>query len=218
MLPTIYHRLAKKAKQPMITGGMALLIAMTNVGVDPSQAAINTSPVGSGFTVTASDLAYILQQIKIAEYHAANTTTLTGACGALVGSGDNQIPSPLLSFGLRTVDGVCNNVQPGQETFGAADQDFPRLTTPVFKPAENASAFGGPASSSYAQTTGAVVDSQPRLISNLIVDQTSTNPAAVFVAGNPARTQGNEGVVPCDAGRNALSGVCRRLKPCLSRT
>ena len=35
------------------------------------------------------------------------------------------------------------------------------------------------------------------MISNLIVDQTSTNPAAVAAAGFPVRTQGNEGVVPC---------------------
>ncbi len=35
------------------------------------------------------------------------------------------------------------------------------------------------------------------MISNLIVDQTSTNPAAVAAAGFPVRSQGNEGVVPC---------------------
>ena len=35
------------------------------------------------------------------------------------------------------------------------------------------------------------------MISNLIVDQTSTNPAAVAAAAEPVRTQGNEGVVPC---------------------
>ena len=40
-------------------------------------------------------------------------------------------------------------------------------------------------------------DSQPRVISNLIVDQTSTNPAAVAAAAFPVRTQGNVGVHPC---------------------
>ena len=34
-------------------------------------------------------------------------------------------------------------------------------------------------------------------MSNLIVDQTSTNPAARAAAGLPVRTQGNEGVTPC---------------------
>src|SRR5262249_707419 len=39
---------------------------------------------------------------------------------------------------------------------------------------------------SYAQTSGFVFDSQPRTISNLIVDQTSNNPAAVAAFGqNP---------------------------------
>ena len=35
---------------------------------------------------------------------------------------------------------------------------------------------------SYNQTSGTVIDSQPRTISNLIVDQTATNPAAVATA------------------------------------
>jgi len=198
MLARIQRRLTEIGKGSLRAIPMAVLITMTNVGVEPSQAAINTSQVGSGFTVTAADLAYILQQIKIAEYHAAKTTQATGLCSELVGSGVNQIPSPLISGGLRTVDGSCNNIQLTQETYGAADQVFPRLSTPVFMSAEDATAFGGPANSSFTQTSGAVADSRPRMISNLIVDQTSTNKAAVFVAGNPARTQGNEGVVPCD--------------------
>ncbi|WP_260680590.1 peroxidase family protein [Arthrobacter sp. KBS0703] len=156
------------------------------------------APVGEGFTITPSDLSFILKQIKIAEAHVANTTSATGPCGALIGTGPNQIPSPLVSQGLRTVDGSCNNLQAGQETFGAADQLFPRLTTPVFKGAENSPpAFGPSQPTSYAQKKGNVFDSEPRVISNLIVDQTSTNPAAVAAAGNPVRTQGNTGVVPC---------------------
>ena len=200
MLAKTYHSIARQSKQPLKAGLMAILIAMTNVGVSPSEAeaAINKSPIGNGFTVTEADLAYILKQIKIAEYHAANTTVATGPCGALVGTGPNQIASPLLSLGLRTVDGTCNNLQPGQENFGAADQTFIRLTTPEFNPAEAVPlGFGAPGSTTYAQTTGNVFDSQPRSISNLIVDQTSTNPAAIFVAGNPSRTQGNTGAVPC---------------------
>ena len=148
--------------------------------------------------MTPSDLSYILKQIKIAEAHVANTTAATGPCGALLGSGPNQLPSPLLSFGLRTVDGSCNNLVPGQETNGAADEVFPRLATPVFSAAEvNPPAFGPPAASSYAQTKGNVFDTQPRMVSNLIVDQTSTNPAAIAAAGFPVRTQGNPGVQAC---------------------
>jgi len=201
MLARIQHRLTEIGKGSLRAIPMAVLITMTNVGVEPSQAAINTSSVGQGFTITAADLAFILQQIKISEFHVANTTSATGPCGALVGSGPNQIPDTLLSFGLRTVDGSCNNLLKGQETFGASDQVFPRLTTPNFnRLAESPPAtFGGGAQTNYNQTTGSVFDSQPRMISNLVVDQTSTNPAAIFVAGNPARTQGDTGVVPCDA-------------------
>ena len=116
----------------------------------------------------------------------------------MLGNGPNQIQSPLLSFGLRTVDGSCNNLLPGQGSFGAADLAFPRLTTPVFNAAENAVAFGGSAASSYAQISGSVADSQPRLISNLIVDQTSANLAAVAAAGFPVRSQGGASIVPCE--------------------
>ncbi|WP_258064393.1 peroxidase family protein [Arthrobacter sp. ZGTC131] len=147
--------------------------------------------------MTPSDLSFILKQIKIAEAHVANTTSATGPCGALLGTGPNQLASPLLSYGLRTVDGSCNNLQAGQENFGAADQTFPRLGSKSFRDAEQGSVFGPPTPTSYAQKSGNVFDSQPRTISNLIVDQTSTNPAAVQAAGFPVRTQGNEGVVPC---------------------
>src|SRR3954470_2416887 len=100
----------------------------------PAQAA----PIGQGFTVTPADLAYILKQIKIAEAHVANTTSATGPCGALLGNGADQLPSPLLSFGLRTVDGSCNNLTAGQQTYGSADRVFPRLVKADFKAAEAA--------------------------------------------------------------------------------
>ncbi len=178
---------------------IAIVVGTAGAVLFPPAAAAAQAPVGQGFTVTAADLDFILKQIKISEHHAANTTPTTGPCGALLGTGPNQISSPLLSFGVRTVDGSCNNLQAGQETFGAADQTFPRLTTPVFRPAENTPAgFGPPDPTSYAQTSGNVFDSEPRTVSNLIVDQTSTNPAAVAAAGFPVRTQGNEGVVPCE--------------------
>lgn len=157
-------------------------------------------PVGAGFNVTPSDLSFILKQIKIAEKHVADTTAETGPCGAL----KNQLASPMLSLGLRTVDGSCNHLEPGQDNFGAADQVFPRLGAASFKDAENA-IFGPPAPSTYAQKKGNVFDSHPRVISNLIVDQTSTNPAAVSAAGSPVRTQGNEGVVPCTTDPDPLA-------------
>jgi len=157
--------------------------------------------VGQGFTVSPADLAFILKQIKIAEAHVAGTTSATGPCGALVGSGPNQVPNALSAYGLRTVDGSCNNLAQGNEKFGGADQPFPRYASPSFRDAEPITStfqVGPPGPTSYKQLSGSVVDSQPRMISNLIVDQSATNPAAVAAAGFPVRSQpGATGVVPC---------------------
>ena len=192
------------------TIAVATALALGMAGIPPALlASAEAATVGQGFTVSPSDLAFILKQIKISEAHVANTTSATGPCGALLGSGPNQLPSPLLSFGLRTVDGSCNNLVPGQETNGAADQVFPRLATSVFKAAEDVPPGfgppGPPVSTSYAQKKGMVFDSQPRTVSNLIVDQTSTNPAAIAAAGFPVRTQGNPGVVPCTTDPDPLA-------------
>ena len=185
------------------------LLATTLFG-SPAQAA-----VGQGFTVTPADLAYILKQIKIAEAHVANTTSETGPCGALLGTGADQLASPLLSFGLRTVDGSCNHLTDGQETYGASDQLFPRLAGKDFKAAEKAPAgMFGPGSPSFPTTyadkaaANTVVDSQPRLISNLIVDQTASNPAAVAAAGYPVRGQGSgDGTATTDGATLVIPNV-----------
>jgi hypothetical protein len=153
-----------------------------------------------GFALNAGDLKFILKQIKIAENHA----TREGPAGEpvagapLLGTGANQVANALLPYGLRTVDGTYNNLVPARENFGATNHEFPRLTTPNFKDTEDATAFGGPAQSSYKQKTGVVVDSEPRQVSNIVVDQTSTNPAAVLAAKNPHRTFLGKPVVPCE--------------------
>jgi Ca2+-binding RTX toxin-like protein len=160
------------------------------------------APVGQGFTLNAGDLRFILKQIKIAEAHA----TREGPNGApvpgqpLFGTGPNQIASPLLPYGLRTVDGSSNNGVADQTHFGAAHRVMPRLTTATFGPAENGAPLGAPGPTSYAQKKGLVVDSHPRVVSNLIVDQTVTNPAAVAAAGVPHRSYNRDpSAVPCDA-------------------
>src|SRR5690242_13178504 len=109
-----------------------------------------------------SDLEFILAQILIAERNAAGQSLL------------DILPNVEVPWGLRTVDGTLNNLMPDQSEFGAADNTFPRLTDPVFRDAQ----FG----TSYEQTFGTVIDSTPRTISNLIVDQTANNPAAVAAA------------------------------------
>ncbi|MGH8963975.1 MAG: hypothetical protein ACRDXB_01410, partial [Actinomycetes bacterium] len=53
--------------------------------------AANAAPVGQGFNLNPSDLAFILQQIKIAEEH-ARTRTPQNPCGTLMGDGPLQIP------------------------------------------------------------------------------------------------------------------------------
>ncbi|MFI1989446.1 peroxidase family protein [Actinoplanes sp. NPDC020271] len=138
------------------------------------------APVGQGFTVTAADLAYILKQIRIAEAHVANTTSATGPCGALA-------IGPAQPFGLRTVDGSCNHLGAGQATFGAADQAFPRLV---------------PAQTRPAYTGRNATDAEPRLISNLIADQSVHNPAAVAAARGDDPANGIPNVTP-DAGLSA---------------
>ncbi|RPJ72162.1 MAG: heme peroxidase [Acidobacteria bacterium] len=147
--------------------------------------------VGQGFVVDAGDVRFIYQQILVAQAHAAG--------GTLLGNGPNQVADPQLPRGLRTVDGSYNNLVPipDQHLFGKADLVFPRLTTPVYRTAEALSfdpdGPGGQAAgqaTTYTQKKGFVSDSQPRLITNLIVDQSPANPAAVAAATNPCGSGG----------------------------
>src|SRR4051794_9277407 len=101
-------------------------------------------------TLIRSDLEFILLQILVAEAHAAGADPAT------------LVPNVFAPVGLRTVDGSYNNLVPGQTLFGAADQPFVTLVPP---------------NSPYPD--GSVFDPQPRIISNLVADMTSNNPAAV---------------------------------------
>lgn len=125
-----------------------------------------------------TDLDFLLQQIAIADADSAAQQQPNPIFNALPG----LVGDPLLPFGLRNVDGTYNNLEDGQSLFGAADRVFPRLLAPEFRPGENIpTGFPGAGNPThYNQKNGLVFDSQPRLISNLIVDQTATNPAAVI--------------------------------------
>ncbi len=120
------------------------------------------------FFVSLEDLMFILDQIKIAE----NTTNPDGTIN---GDALRDAVNPLAPFGLRTVDGTYNSLLPGQQLYGAADQTMPRLTTGTMLPVYAAPLPGN-----------VVMDPQPRIISNLIVDQTDTNPAAIQAADDRA--------------------------------
>ena len=115
------------------------------------------------------DLQFILDQILLAE------------------SGGDP-PTAFHPWGLRTVNGFRNHLIPGQETWGSADQNFLRMLTPVWRdgtPVLSPGLPGQPVGSatSYLQTNGFVFDTSIRMISNLIVDQTENNPAAVEANG-----------------------------------
>jgi Ca2+-binding RTX toxin-like protein len=138
----------------------------------PAPVVGDTVAGGEGIHFARSDLNFILDQIRIAEKNAAGEDILS------------LIPNVRAALGLRTVDGSYNNLVQlngiDHTGFGAADGIFPRLSAPVFGTAEP-SVFGPPGgpATSYSQTSGSVFDSEPRTISNLIVDQTDNNPAAV---------------------------------------
>ncbi|WP_223511134.1 peroxidase family protein [Pseudomonas sp. GL-B-19] len=185
-------------------GTTEIVFSQPTAVVAPGAPVVPTAPTpvvdatagGEGLHMVRSDLNFILDQIKIAEAEADGQDILS------------LIPNIRAPLGLRAVDGSNNNLLNlngnNNTQFGAADNVFPRLTDPVFNPAEGAPAgFFGPGSpaipgSSYAQNSGFVFDSQPRTISNLIVDQTANNPAAYATAYDP----GIDGVLNFGAAGN----------------
>ncbi len=157
--------------------------------------------MATSFEVNIADLEFILKQIKIAEdtsvgYTTAPKTILQSIMGAY---GVTAVNAAQMPAGLRTVDGTGNGLLPGANEFGAADNLFPRLTDPVFLvdadgdtidfdgagPGPAVTASAGSSASNYGYTgsgSHSVVDADPRIISNLIVDMTAANPAAVEAA------------------------------------
>ena len=131
MLRVSYGKIKIGLRTSMFTLVMMSML-MSSIGVGTSQ--VSAAPVGQGFNLNAADLRFIMAQIKIAETH---TAAPGYACDALLGPGPLQVPSPVLPYGLRTVDGSCNNLQPGQSEFGAADNAFPRMLTPTYRQGEN---------------------------------------------------------------------------------
>lgn len=133
------------------------------------------------------DLEFILEQILIAEQHASGTPL------------SELVDSPLLPAGLRTVDGSFNNIIPGREQWGASGERFINLVDENFGEGEGSITFGAGTpgemtiSNSDYSTNGVnnhLADAQPRMISNLIVDQTLNNPAAIMTALMRAGAEG----------------------------
>jgi Ca2+-binding RTX toxin-like protein len=125
-------------------------------------------------TVNRHDLEFILAQIKIAERHAAGEQLYVAdnpASGLVV---DTHLP-----YGLRTVDGTYNNLIPGRETWGSADQPMPRLTDANWITADR---NRDGVVTDYGVRGSTVYDADPRVISNLVADQSLGNIAAVSAA------------------------------------
>ncbi len=140
------------------------------------------------------DLDFILKQILIAEADSRGEDLST------------FIPDTTLPWGLRRVDGSNNNLRPERENFGAADQLFPSLLPQQFRnEGDDSMLFGPPGTPAIPGQTlltnnnyrvnaqnnpaitrgiqpGDVVDVDPRVISNLLVDQSLQNPAAIYRA------------------------------------
>ncbi|MEZ0172253.1 peroxidase family protein [Microvirga sp. TS319] len=162
------------------------------------------------------DLEFILTQIKVGE---ANSVAHSGDAAKPLA---DLVSHHLLPYGLRTVDGSYNNLIPGQEWNGAADQIMPRLLNPKYVPADHrpagAQGPGSPASAepTHYGNTGDVWDADPRIISNLISDQSPDNPAikaliqqgkAHYVYGETTRIEAEDFTDPGAFFEETISGT-----------
>ena len=189
-----------RAPKRVISLALAFLIAIYGSITQSQQASAVAR--GADFTITVSDLQFILQQIRIAEAHRAVEATspavtpsinvlaagrtladprgpsTTGLARTItVTTASTRVLSPLLPEGLRQTDGRNNNltgngfsswmgfgyitpVTLGKSAWGAADTAFPRIVAPSFK-------------TGYENRSGNVTDAAPRVISNLISDQSN---------------------------------------------
>ncbi|MCD2442570.1 cell wall-binding repeat-containing protein [Agromyces sp. SYSU K20354] len=172
----------------MITAIATLLIGnlASPSSAPPAYAATDGDP---SFVLTQNDLEFILRQIQVSEAHAAGNAIL---CTPTPAEPRKCAATDSKPTGLRTVSGEENNINPNLNgsQFGASDVAFPRLVPAYWRQADPAVAsLGFPANTPaqtamcaagttcYQQTDGIVYDSDPRTVSNLIVDQNMTNPA-----------------------------------------
>ena len=123
-------------------------------------------------TLNRQDLEFILQQIQYSRKRTrreriwracSRTRSCRSACAR---STDRSTTSCLVS-----------------SEFGAADNPFPRLVDPVFRDDADGDTFdangpgpGGVVTNTDYGAPGNVADADPRIISNLVADQTITQP------------------------------------------
>ena len=104
------------------TGGLCAALCLALVALPTGPAAAEVTDPDPSFEVSDGDLRFILKQIKISEAHpydgdllCESPTDTTGTC----------VPDPKLPWGLRTVSGIYNNLNPARADYGAADRPFP---------------------------------------------------------------------------------------------
>ena len=144
--------------------------------------------MATSFHVNVHDLSFILKQIQVSELQ-ASTPGMTTVEAIQAVYGVSAADAALMPVGLRTVDGSDNSLLPGTESNGAGDTPFPRLLDPVYSNEGDENPFFGISNTNYGNS-GDVVDSDPRTISNLIVDQTPANVAAIYAALKAVGTTG----------------------------
>ena len=153
---------------------------------DMSPMATDTDP---SFRLIAADLEFILKQIEISEAHAHAMNTGDDAYSLLCDSPADRsgkcVRDPMLPHGLRTVDGSFNNLEFDTDT-GRSNRVMPRMLPIRWRDGEAPppGAPGQPGPTSYEQTSGLVYDTEPRIISNLIVDNSTNNPLVADAAQN----------------------------------
>jgi putative cell wall-binding protein/Ca2+-binding RTX toxin-like protein len=174
---------------------VAALVVTLLLAPPPPPAAAEVTDDTPSFTLNQNDLEFILRQIQISEAHAAdvlNPSNYELLCTDQGDAAQNCVSDEARPKGLRTVDGSFNNLRVQRVDYGASDVAFPRLLEAEWRQAEPEElelgfeanepaqvAMCDEGTTCYAQTQGNVYDSHPREISNLIVDQTTNNPAIV---------------------------------------
>ncbi len=185
---------ARRRFRAGLVGTLSTMLAVTSLGAVMAPSATAATDTNPDFMLIEEDLEHILKQIQIAESHAAGNRLL---CDTPTDTSGKCVPEPHLPLGLRTVDGSFNNLL--ETEYGAADRPFPKLTPAEWRQADPEGPPMPPfimpndpadmdmcdtGKTCYSQSKGNVYDASARVISNLIVDQTTGNPAALAAARN----------------------------------
>ncbi|MGA9278803.1 peroxidase family protein, partial [Ilumatobacter sp.] len=193
---------ARAAAALLAVPAMVVVGPMTAAG--QSEVVPQVTETNPTFELIPSDLEFILDQIQISEAHAyaqfgpVVDDTYTLLCDSPSDTSGKCVPDISLPYGLRTVDGSFNNLLEGNERIGAGNEVMPRLlpiewregdVPPPMSPPNPPGVSDicpTPGTTCYEQTdaNAFVYDADPRVISNLIVDNSIDNPAAVDAAAD----------------------------------